>query len=410
MNLPLKNWSFRNKIERSAIYRQALCLPVLAFLCVNVSAQNLVPNPSFEEYTDCPTTGGVDGIELSSPWYSVQNSSVDYYNACSTIFSVPSRPQGDYQEALTGDAYAAIWCYSPTVGNVREYLQTPLQSSLLTGRKYYFEFYVNACNLSQTAVNNLGIHFSDIPISTSGSEYLLNVPSYLSKFNNPVIKDTLNWIKIDGIFHATGGESYITIGNFEDDVNTLSEEMPNGLPGFPAAYYFIENVSVEEITAPFWEYRDTTIHLGDSVLIGPVITGLDIDWYTAEMNFIKNAPGIYVKPITSRNYIAKETFNGIETSHFVHVTVIDDSGIEENELDHIYIAPNPSKGEFILSGYSGHDPLELQVIDINGKVIFIRTENLLDPVKLDIDNGIYFVSVVNPITNESSIEKLIIQR
>jgi len=41
------------------------------------------------------------------------------------------------------------------------------------------------------------------------------------KFGNPVITDTLNWIKISGIYAANGGEDHIIIGNFYDDARTL---------------------------------------------------------------------------------------------------------------------------------------------------------------------------------------------
>lgn len=398
-------------------YRQALCLPILVSFCANAYAQNLVTNSDFENYTNCPTTGGVDGIELVSPWYSVTNGSVDYYNICSTLCPIPSRGQGEYQETFSGNGYAGLWFFSPNVNNVREYLQAPLSTGLLVGRNYRVEFYVNACNISQVYVNNMGLYLSPLPISTSGSEYLIDVSPQIYKHGNPIINDTLNWIKITSVYQALGGESYITIGNFRNDGNTQIENNTNQATSLPMSYYFVEDVLVEEITSPFWQYRDTSVYYGDSVLIGPAITGLDIDWYTSNMEFISNAPGIYVQPATSRNYIAKETFNGVETTHLVHVTVIGGAGVEENELENVAIFPNPSKGTFYLKGL----PIGIEIAKTTVKIYNLSGQcvwseklpegigNNTIEINTSIENGVYVLELRDENGNVET-RKIVIQK
>lgn len=48
---------------------------------LNVNAQNIVPNPSFEEYEGCPNS--VADFSVSN-WF-IPLYSPDYYNSCSTF-------------------------------------------------------------------------------------------------------------------------------------------------------------------------------------------------------------------------------------------------------------------------------------------------------------------------------------
>jgi hypothetical protein len=384
----------------------------LFFLWVTeVSAQNLISNSDFEFYTGCPDSNHPnEGIELASPWSSITNGSVDYYNACSDILSVPWRGH-DYQLALSGVGYAALWMYSPHFPNAREYLQAPLVAQLEVGKYYNVSLFINPNNFSQIFVNNFGVHFSAQALTIQGSQYLLEAEMQIYNFGNPVISDTLNWTKISGIYLASGGESFITMGNFKDDTSTQTQYNPDTL-ALPGSYYFIEDVSVEEITQPFWQYHDTTIYYGDSVLIGPALTGLDIDWYTDNLDFISNAPGIYVTPPTSRDYIAKETFDGVETEHVVHVTVIGGAGLAENELQNVRVFPNPSKGSFSISGITSDKPLQLEVRDVHGKLVFEEKafSKELNSFELDVENGIYFVTVSDLESKVFVVEKLVVSR
>jgi hypothetical protein len=230
------------------------------------------------------------------------------------------------------------------------------------------------------------------------------------KFTNPIITDTLDWVKINGIYKANGNENYLVIGNFFDIPITEIIDIGDGTNDGVA--YLFDDVSVEEITVPFWSYRDTLVNYGDSVLIGPALTGLDIDWYTDNMEFISNEPGIYVSPATSRNYIAKETFNGVETEHNVYVTVIGGVGVEATALQKIEYYPNPSKGDFSISGIKSESPLHLEVRDVHGKLVF-ESQNLSKEVNsfhLNVEDGIYFVNVTDLETNQTLVKKLVVKK
>ena len=56
-----------------------------------------------------------------------------------------------------------------------------------------------------------------------------------------MLNDTANWVEISGIYTATGGEQYITIGNFYPDslINIASSGNT-----YTSAYYYIDSVFV----------------------------------------------------------------------------------------------------------------------------------------------------------------------
>src|SRR5690606_31382855 len=82
------------------------------------AGQNLVPNPSFEQYNACPN--GISSL-MYDPGYTsfptakywgnaLQQGSADYFNACApknTYVSVPWNGFG-YQTPRSGNAYAGI--------------------------------------------------------------------------------------------------------------------------------------------------------------------------------------------------------------------------------------------------------------------------------------------------------------
>jgi hypothetical protein len=77
---------------------------LLFLVCSSVFAQNLVYNPSFEEYSNCP-----DGP--ARLWYATGCSSppqndAEYLNSCSTVpfYSVPNQIY-NYQKAHSGEAF-----------------------------------------------------------------------------------------------------------------------------------------------------------------------------------------------------------------------------------------------------------------------------------------------------------------
>ena len=59
---------------------------------------------------------------------------------------------------------------------------------------------------------------------------------------NNLLTSTNNWMLVQGIYTATGGENYLTLGNFLSDADTTG--VPAAGPQ-PYAYYYFDDVSVE---------------------------------------------------------------------------------------------------------------------------------------------------------------------
>ncbi len=199
-----------------------------------VKAQiNLVPNPSFEEYTNCPDINPPISITFLQDWYSPTLGSPDYLNSCAGW--VPQSGFG-YQNARTGLAYIG---FGKGTNFLREYIQCKLTSPLQAGKKYRVSFHISRADSIPYACDNIGAYLSLIPVSSSDNSRLPYAPQVTSELNTPITNDT-NWIQISDIFVADGGESYLTIGifAFDSDINVTGG-------GIQTCYYFVDDVSVE---------------------------------------------------------------------------------------------------------------------------------------------------------------------
>jgi len=209
-------------------------------------AQNLVPNCSFEDTTQCPYDGGQ--INFALPWYSPTMGTTDYFNQCgvSGFVGVPSNVRG-FQFARTGDAYISFAAYGSSSGfTIREYAQVQLLDTLVQDKTYCVTFYLNHTGFNPTyapiAITEIGLLLSNNPITSSNDQPL----NYIPQIKSPVgvyLSDTTQWIEIWGTYTALGGEKFITIGNFKDDASTDTVIIAN--QGFdPQGYYYLDDISV----------------------------------------------------------------------------------------------------------------------------------------------------------------------
>ena len=224
-------------------------LAFIAFilLSLQLEAQNLVPNSSFEEYSDCPNSTGE--IELALGWTGISGWP-DYYHECGTNgLGVPvNRAGGGY--ARTGQAYSVVALWSGNAGNGRYYLFRELSSPLSAGISYHAEFYVTMLDSLWYATKNIGIHFSSVPYSNNVNEMLNHTPQ-VSYSDTGFLDNKIRWVGVSGSFTAAGGERYLAIGNFDSDFETDTAFVQGGGSGVahPVSYwhesgYFIDDVSL----------------------------------------------------------------------------------------------------------------------------------------------------------------------
>lgn len=200
---------------------------------------NLVPNPSFENYSSCPTSAD---ISFCLDWTNPTTANPDLINACASTWAVPSNPVG-YQAARTGVGYLGLvlWELNP---NYREYIQVALDTNLIAGKNYCVSFYVSRADSVSDATDAVGVYFSPSTISSTVNTVLNYTPQVINSPGNLLTNDS-SWTLISGIYLASGGERYITIGNFSNDSQTNTQQMNPPYSG-TGAYYFIDDVSVTD--------------------------------------------------------------------------------------------------------------------------------------------------------------------
>ena len=294
---------------------------------------NLVPNYSFEDSVICPYENPLVSDSLPKPWYIPSNFQDGYYyNGCSTLFnaSVPNNTVYGYpnfQYAKTGNGYGGFDAINPP--DNRSYLQIKLKDSLLLNHCYYCEFWISTPNPNNKASNNIAMWltktaiYSDTIANPFGNDLIPGNPQIFN-YSNPIITDTINWVKVSSIYVAQGGEKFTTIGNFKNDINTVVKIISTG--GTNIISYLVDDVSViplDSIQLKADAGKDTTIALNDSVFIGSLTNGLtNIKWYNAAGQVIDTArPGFYVKPTANTFYVLEQTVCGYNSRDTITVTV-----------------------------------------------------------------------------------------
>lgn len=238
-------------------------------------AQNLVPNPSFEQLI-CED----EEIAFSFGARDWSNCGwVQFYaeKICSELN--PNIYQAR-RNAHLGKCYASLYLYRPNIG-LRNFLKTKLKEALIKNEDYVLGFYIMLAPGSLAAVKNIGFNFSDLEMPCEG----------IYDFTNPSVEykpdyyltDSMNWMFVSLQYKAKGGEQYMTIGRFtrnyisdstqatilphskEDEKNYYSLITQKGKT--TAAYYFIDDVSVTLAKNNSPDISKTSLEKGKSITL-----------------------------------------------------------------------------------------------------------------------------------------------
>ncbi|WP_417612266.1 hypothetical protein [Owenweeksia hongkongensis] len=232
-------------------------------LCTTLSnAQNLIPNPSFEQFNDIT----IDDLEKSETvfpgvldWFEC-GTNADAGVTSDTLEAI--RGNINFYRPLHGVAYARIGLEFRNYNNPQRYkwlIQCKLTDSLIAGCAYTFSMHVlfeaitpfdydpnDSLSVSALfcAIKNIGAHFSKSRIydSTSSTGRTFDDTTIIPQVTlpqNAFITDTTNYTKVQGTFVAQGGEQYLTIGVFDPIDSTI-------------AYNFRTGITDNKTSRPWW--------------------------------------------------------------------------------------------------------------------------------------------------------------
>lgn len=216
---------------------------VFIFLWYLNHGQNLVKNPSFENYIQCPLGAGFFNGYVQD-WFAFTGANTSsYFNACAPLPDrVPENVFG-YQFAKTGNGYACInvysWSWDP---DHRSYVEGSFINPLIKDTVYCISYFVSACDNTLGYVKNIDVKLSDTLLDWNNGIYyvLLNITPEIK--STQLLNDTINWIPVQDLYKARGGENYLTLGNFLNDAQTTVQSFQ---PGNPIRIdYYIDDVSV----------------------------------------------------------------------------------------------------------------------------------------------------------------------
>ena len=235
-------------------------------------SENLIFNPSFEEYTECPKRIEATGhLSIVDGWFQPTGGSADYFNRCGNGACGVPRSKMGFQEPHSGQGYCGIYCNKT---EYREYLQTELKQPLQAGCTYRVTFYVSLSEYSTCAIATMGALLTSNRVEDTARNMLTKkeirkldngmkqsisayfIPQVQNSHDKPLI-DWRRWQKISGTFRAEGGERFLTIGNFATAAKsniTVPDSLTQELTG---SYYFIDDVSLVLIDCPK-DVADTT--------------------------------------------------------------------------------------------------------------------------------------------------------
>lgn len=206
--------------------------------------ENLILNPSFEEYWTCPDDW--EQIERCKYVYNpceAAPSSSDYFNNCDFMSYWEQFPRSGDGMVGFGALYNEINHYYN-----KEYVQLQFSETIGCSKTYLFTGYFNSSDYNHYIFKNIGFYFSENEIDTNDYLYKLYTPQYTDV--STLVDDTINWVKISFVFQADKEYRYLTIGHFlNDSIDSYIEVNPNAIASSYSSYFYVDDVSLVEIEA-----------------------------------------------------------------------------------------------------------------------------------------------------------------
>jgi hypothetical protein len=426
-----------------------------------VQAQNFVPNPSFEEYTQIPNYTNNGMIEYAPPWF---RTPVPYYiyggsytgtpdflheympdDVFGTPIIFPELPTGygfmrisTARKPLNGEF---LWCESTEV---------KLETNLLPGIEYKFELQLKLEGLfaleggSVQGSNEFGVYFYKDTIFNKGNtdyqeqgSFMLDAFVDISDSGNPfwnyngfavephfeldtLLTDVDNWYMYESTITPEDTLSFMVFGQFNSNLDILwGGEVIGEYTTSIASTFVVDDVSIYKVG----EVRyiadagpDSTICLGDSIQIGTHDYEDYWYWWTPNegmpISWADKNPGMpWVSPTENTTYqLYQKDFSFVVSTDAVTITVDDcEKDISEYLASKIKIYPNPASSTVNIE--SGYTIGSWKLMDAVGKKV-ASSKYLVSSTNLNVDvssfdAGLYFFEM--EIEGQKIIKQLVIE-
>lgn len=240
----LRAWSF--------MARAGLSISLIA-LAARATAQNLVPNWSFEDTGYCSMLLTSE-ILHAPPWFSANHATPDVYvmdtnNTCGYgMDTTDVIGQWCFQAPFHGNRFAGEYMWEDG-GPVKDYIEVELLSPLQSGHTYRVSMEVSLPECYEHALNLFGAYFANDTIfdTTLPNPGVLPVVPQAQFLDPAFFLDVEDWMHVEDSFVATGGERFMVIGSFVD--NALANVLyVGGMAWTNGGYYYIDAVQVVDVT------------------------------------------------------------------------------------------------------------------------------------------------------------------
>jgi len=255
----------------------------LFFLVLGIAsaqAQNLVPNPSFEDTTYC--LGWPPPQVEAIAWYTANTATPDIWNCdledpCGYHVMDPDdtgiQLQG-YKYAYHGDRFAGgFQWYGPGSSNTRDYLSARLLEPMQAGTMYRVSMHCARPNGVNGAIDHIGVYFSPDSVHAPFSTTLPFEPQARLRSNADEYLVSTDWVEVADTITATGNEAWLIFGTFEDA--DLVDGIWLGWGSYPpAVYYYMDQISVVAIAS---QSVQGAVSMGQNL----TVQGAEIVWANA---------------------------------------------------------------------------------------------------------------------------------
>lgn len=223
------------------------CAMLIGLCGLNAAhAQNLVPNPGFENYDAA--------CYPPAPWWTISNWYYElggcveepwYFHPCfnGTISYDQGVPWNiGYQLPHSGDAYGGVWTFQSGVEHY-SFLEVELTQPLQAGVEYCCGFWAARLNDTDVLTDSLHLYFSPVEglnVCTGGDSLWYEQSSTTFSL---IGVDTADWEYVESSFIAQGGERYMVLGNFHtnDEIDTTT--LPDPLFELQAiSFYYLDDI------------------------------------------------------------------------------------------------------------------------------------------------------------------------